>query len=187
MHTRRIATFLLGAWICGMLMVGAIELQNIGLPNAVMTAPIPGAAKLIQSLGREQVGSLLRHYAAEQNRRFSPRWEQIQLGLGLALGVSLLRATQARILPVTLSAIMLALVVFEYVALTPELTYLGREADFSTNGSAGESPATLQVVYVAVEMAKIVVGGVLAAYLFVFRNIQRTVKSNAALEDAAHS
>jgi hypothetical protein len=103
------------------------------------------------------------------------------------LGVSLLRATQARILPVTLSAIMLALVVFEYVALTPELTYLGREADFSTNGSAGESPATLQVVYVAVEMAKIVVGGVLAAYLFVFRNIQRTVKSNAALEDAAHS
>jgi hypothetical protein len=170
--------------MAGCLLIGYVEIQNLRFPDVVINAPIPAAGKMIQTLGREQAGVLFRHFAAEENRRYSSRWEQVQLALGLALGICLLRATQTRILPIAFCAMMIALVVFEHVALTPELAYQGRETDFPPNNTA-LGPMThvwaLQQVYIGVEVVKLIAGTALAGYLFVFRT-RRGRKETGAMD-----
>jgi len=189
-HTRRIATFLLGAWISCSLFMAFIAIQNLRSPGAVMSAPIEPAAKLIQSFGQDQAGLLLRHLAAEQNRHYFYLWEQAQILLGLALGGCLILATQRRIFPMVLCGVMLALVLFQHITVTPELAYRGRETDFPPGNAVFGAQArvwALHQVYVGAEAVKLVIGGVLASYLFVFRTRRRSRKEAAAVNHADHS
>ncbi len=185
MHTRRIATFLLGAWIAGSLWIAFLEIQSSRSPGLVMNRPIAPAAKLIETLGPEQVRLLLRHLAFEQTRYFSRLWEQLEVGLALALGVCLFRATQKRAFPLFLCAVMLALVLFQHLALTPELAFQGRETDFPPGNTALGPMArvwALQQVYAGAEVVKLITGAGLAGYLFVFRAPRRNRKEDDALQ-----
>ena len=109
---------------------------------------------------------------AEQTRRLTYTWEEGQILLALALGGCLLLATQRRIFPLILCGLMLILVVFQFGAISPEIAYRGREADFppgSNNIGTVTRLLALQQVYFGVEVVKLIAGGLLASYLFVFR------------------
>lgn len=160
----------------GCLLMGFIQIQNYRSPALVLNAPAAPAAKMIQTLGHDPAQLLLRYLASQQNRHYSLIWEDVQFPLGLAVGLCLFFATQWRLFPVLLCALMLGLLLFQHFALTPELAFRGADTDFPP-GNAAVGPMArmwaLQQVYVGVEIAKLIAGGVLAAYLFMLRTTSR--------------
>ena len=181
MHTRRVAGFLLGAWIGGSLLMAFLEIHSFRSPDLVMNAPAAQAARMIQSLGPDQARLLLRHFAGEQTRYETSIWELVQIPLGLLTGLVLLRATQSRILPASLCGTMLAFVAFQHFAITPELGYWGRETDFPPGSDVVGSVTrllALQQVYAGAEVVKLVAGGVLASYLFAYSTPRRARKAD---------
>src|ERR1043166_7218382 len=65
-HTRRIATFLLGAWISCSLFMAFIAIQNLRSPGAVMSAPIEPRGKVIQKFGAGQGGFVVADLARQK-------------------------------------------------------------------------------------------------------------------------
>jgi hypothetical protein len=153
-----------------------VVLQNLHAPELVMNSPVGPVVNIIKTLGQDQVTLLLHHQAAEQTRSVYYLWEQGQIMLGLVLGGCLYFATQKRLLSLVLCGIMLALVLFQFWAITPELSYRGREADFppgnATSGTMVRALLLYQMMMVT-EGLKLVVGGVLASYLFVLRTSRK--------------
>lgn len=178
MHTRRISAFLVGAWMAVCLVIDLFSIESIQVPVVVLSSPLAPVAKDMEKLGGyDETAQLLRHASAEMNRLYVHWGEEAEILLALALGGCLFLATQRRVFPLVLGGLMLVLVVFQYLAISPELTYRGREADFPP-GSLALATVTrvmaLQQVYVAVEVVKLIVAGLLASYLFVFRTSGRT-------------
>ena len=189
MHTRRVATFLLGAWIGCSLFMGFVVLQNLHSSNLVLNSPLEPVTRIVKGIGQDQVTLLLRHQAAQQTRSLYTIWEEAQILLGLALGGCLYFATQKRLLSVVLCAVMLALVMFQFWAITPELSYRGREMDFSGPGDPSGNPVRMLLLYqvlVVTEGLKIVIGGVLASYLFVLRTSRRRTGSRREVDVVDH-
>jgi len=186
-HTRRIATFLLGIWLGCSLWIDFLDYQGYHSAGLVTDRPTAGAAKILRASGPEQTQLLLRHFALEQTRYFVRLWQRIEILLALALGVFLFRATPQRAFPLFLGALMLVMVAFQYFALTPELAYQGRETDFPPGNAAVGSVArvwALQQVYAGVEAVKLLAGAVLAGYLFVYRTPRRGRKDSDFPETA---
>jgi hypothetical protein len=153
-----------------------VVLQNLHSPALVLNAPSEPVTRMIRALGQEQMTLLLQHQAAEQSRHLYYLWEQAQIALALVLGGCLYFATQKRLLSLVLCGVMLALVIFQYIAITPELSYRGREMDFPPGSTAsGVLVRTLLLyqVLVVTEGLKLLVGGILASYLFAFRTSRK--------------
>src|SRR5580704_6953453 len=190
MHTRRIAAFFLGAWLAGSLVVLFLSTQDSHSAAALIGSPLPQARKMIDSLGAEQAGLLLRHAAAEESRSVLFTWERAEILLAVVLGGCLFLATQKRVFPIVLCSAMLALVLFQHFGVGPELAYRGRETDFPPgNESVGpiERLRALQAVYYGVELVKLVAGGILASYLFVFHTSRRGARKEVnAVDNADH-
>src|SRR3954465_8948403 len=132
MHATRIATFLLGAWIGCCIFLDVLALQNFRLVGVAIASASPAA--LVQKGGSEQI-TLLRHFAAEQYRYYFWTWERIQILAVLLIAAVLYLALGKRWILQILSGLILALVLFQ-VAIQPELTYLGRQADFPPGDQA---------------------------------------------------
>jgi hypothetical protein len=185
-HTRRIASFILGAWVAGSLFMLFISIQNARSANALLLSPLPEAAKIMDDAGRDRAALLLRHAAAEETRSALFAWEKVQIPLAIALGGFLFLGTQKRIFPLVLCGAMFALVVFQHLGISTELAYLGRETDFPP-GDALIGPQkrmiALEEVYYAAEAIKLVAAGILASFLFVFR-ARRARKEIVTLDPA---
>jgi hypothetical protein len=178
-HTRRIATFLLGGWILGCLLMAFLSVRSLEINQAVLNSPPAPVADIVKKLGYETTSEFLRHATAELTRRMIYSWEEAQIGLAFALGGCLFLATQRRIFPLVLCGLMLVLVLFQFGAISPEIAYRGRETDFppgSTNIGTMTRLLALQQVYFGVEVVKLIAGGLLASYLFVFRTQRRSRK-----------
>jgi hypothetical protein len=153
-----------------------VALQNLHASDLVLISPIGPVGSMIKALGQDQIALLLRHQAAELTRSLYSIWEQVQVGLGLALGICLYFATQKRILSLVLCGVMLAVVLFQFWAITPEMSYRGRETDFSPGVSTNAAMVRTLLLYqmmVVSEGLKLVVGGILASYLFAFRTSRK--------------
>ena len=171
------AAFLLGVWIgCGVLMA-LLQAANQRMPAQLLLLPADPVTQILKKLTPEDSRLLLRYEAMEQNRRYVQVWEEVEIGLGLALGACLLLGTQKRVFPIVCCGLMLVFVVFQLFAITPEMTYRGREADFPPGNTAFGVQArawALDEVYIVTESSKLVLGAVLISYLFVFRTRQRS-------------
>lgn len=180
----------------GSIFMALVVLQNMHASALVMNSPLPAVTKMIKTLGDEQITLLLKHEAAQQTRSLYNSWEQVQILLAIVLGGCLYFATQKRILSVVLCGIMLALVLFQYFAITPELAYRGREMDFPAVATANNAAAAgeassglvrlllLYQILVVTEALKLLIGGILASYLFVLRTSRRRSRREGEPEDA---
>jgi hypothetical protein len=176
MHTRRMATFLLGIWIGCSALMALLAVENLRSAARVMDGAAPSAAKMIETLGTGNASLLLSYQAAEQTRTYLSTWENAQIALAVVLGACLFLGTQKRILPLAFCAAMLLLVLFQHFAVLPELAFRGRETDFPPGNAAfGARTRVLLLaqVYAGAEGLKILTGVVLTAYLFVFRAKKR--------------
>jgi hypothetical protein len=165
-----------------------VVLQNLHSSGLVINTPVEAVTRMMKTLGQEQMTLLLQHQAAQQTRNLYYLWEEAQIVLGVVMGTCLYFATQKRLLSLVLCGIMLSLVMFQFWAITPELAYRGREMDFSGSGATSGMVRVLLLyqMLVVTEGLKIIVGGILASYLFVFRT-SRKRSSRREVDVLAHA
>jgi hypothetical protein len=169
-----------------------VVLQNLHSASLITNAPAAPVAGMMKTLGPEQMALLLHHHAAEANRNIMYVWEEAEVLLGLILGGCLYFATQKRMLSLVLCGIMLTLVLFQFWAVTPEMAYRGRETDFPPGSASSTLMVRAMVLYqmlVVSEVLKMIVGGILASYLFSFRTSRRRSRriEFEEIDDAHHS
>ena len=184
MHATRVATFLLGAWIGCCVFLDLLALQNFRLVSAAIASASPAAAGIIQKTSQEQITLLLRHFAAEQYRYYFSAWERVQILAALLVAAVLYLAVGKRWIPQMLCGLMLALLLFQ-LAIQPELTFLGRQADFPPGSQTVGTLArvwALTEVWIGAESVKLLIGGLLTALLI--RHKSRT-RSRRVEDDLA--
>jgi hypothetical protein len=165
-----------------------VVLQNLHSVSLVINSPAAPVAGMIRTLGPDQMSLLLHHHAAEENRNIMYVWEEAEILLGLILGGCLYFATQKRMLSLVLCGIMLTLVLFQFWAVTPEMAYRGRETDFPPGSTTSTIMVRAMVLYqmlIVSEVLKLIVGGILASYLFSFRTTRRR-SSRVEIEPMDH-
>jgi len=180
MHSTRIAAFLLGAWIGCCIFLDLITLQNARLVSSVLDSATPPAVLIMQKLGPEQTGLLLRYFAAEEYRYYLLAWEWCQVPGALILAAVLYFAAEKRAMPQILSGLMIVLVLFQ-LAIQPEISFRGREADFPPGSQAIGTRArvwALSEVWIGAESAKLLIGAILAGYLFTYKSRRRSHKAD---------
>jgi hypothetical protein len=169
MHFRRFAAFLLGAWLAGCLFMDMVATQNFRSVDRLLATSSPQLAERVQAMGgHDAARMLLRHQVAEQNRWYFETWEQVQIGLGVALFLVLLFGAVADRWMLFFTLVMLALVLIDHFFLTPEITRLGRAIDFVPPGTSSPERARFWLLhgsYAASELVKLGAGIVLAVLL----------------------
>jgi hypothetical protein len=131
MHYRRIACFVLGLWLgAGLLMAwfGAASFRTV---DQMLRRPNPVLAVQMKALGPGGARLLLRYQVAEQNRRLFQAWETAQIMLGILFFLFLLFGSEEGKFSLLLLLLMLLATVIQRLAITPELTALGRILDFA--------------------------------------------------------
>jgi len=185
MHSTRIAAFLLGAWIGCCIYVDLMVLQNPRLASSALESASPPAVLIMQKLGRDEASLLLRYFAEEENRFYFSIWEMFQIPTALVLGAVLYFAAEKRAMPQILCGLMLVLVLFQ-LAIQPEFSYRGREADFPPGNQTLGTKArvwALTEVWIGAEAAKLLIGALLASYLFSYKSRRRLQKLDDVLGD----
>jgi hypothetical protein len=170
MHHRRIASFLIGVCIMGNLCMAFVATQNFRGADRILESPSPDAAKVIARMGHDEARMFLRYQAAEENRDYFATWEISEICIGLLLIAVLYLGTHVSRFVIVLCGVMVLLAGFMHFVLTPEMTYLGRTLDFVPLDAAGRSRFwMLHGLYSGLDLLKLLLGVLVAGYLFVFR------------------
>jgi hypothetical protein len=175
MHIRRVAAFLVGAWLLGSLAMFFVATQNFQGVTRVLDVPSEKANARIEKLGGEEARFLLRYQVSELNRFYFETWERVQLVLGAALVFLTLRGSQ-RLSILAIPFAMLLLVAVAHWLLTPEITRLGRLMDFVPDARQtpdGQVFWRYHQIYSAMEVGKFLLGLYLAFTLLVRRRSRR--------------
>jgi hypothetical protein len=185
MHSTRIAAFLLGAWLTCCLFLDAVVVQNFRFASRFLATPAPQVSAIVKAAGQQQVALMLRHFVAEQSRFYFSTWGLMQLPLAALALVLIYFAMEKRTLPAAVVGVMLLLVAFQTFFITPELSFRGREVDFPPMSGSLAAQARLWMlaeVFIATEAAKVIIGMVLAAYVFAYKSRLRVRSANRAPE-----
>ena len=180
MHLRRIASFLLGAWLAGSLTVLIVCFSNLASVDEVMESTNADAQRVLAHAGSAAARAILHSLAAAENTRLLSGWELAQAPLGILTALMLLFERPTRLL-VALPVVMLLLIGFEHVLLTPEIAWLSPALAFAQDGTALAQRGRLDNIYRIygfVEAAKALVGIALAVLLFVMRSGRRSRRSS---------
>lgn len=165
MHFRRLAALLLGAWLGGSVFMDMVATQNFRSVDRLLVAPPAQAAERIQALGGHDAARVfLRYQVSEQNRWYFESWERTQIMLGTALFLVLVFGTVPNRLTLLITLLMLAMVLLMHYFLTPEITRLGRAADFAPAADRTRF-WTFHGMYSAGELVKLGLGIVLGVRL----------------------
>lgn len=169
MHTHRLATFLVGAWLMGTLLMMFITSQNMRSVDRMMEGGNAPVVKIQDQLGgKVALRQVLRYQVSEANRFLTEWWEYLGIGLGITLTVVVLFATNGNLASMALVTLLLAVAVSQRLFLTPEIVYLGRHLDFLAADAVTPERARFwnyQTAYAATELLKILLGVVLGARL----------------------
>ncbi len=166
MQFHRLATFIIGIWLgVGIFMdlVATQNFQNVGRVMGSMDLRAVETAKKVAD--RDAARMLLRYFAGEANRYLFEQWEWTELLLGLALLMVLVFCGTNQKLALSLCIVMMCLVAAQRFKLTPMITTLGRELEFST--SASRRFAAYHAAYGYVELTKLALGVVVALRLLI--------------------
>ena len=158
-------TLLLGAWMGGTLVIWLVATISFRNADRVLSRPTPEAAPLLLSVPEAARRPVLRHLASEFNRLLFPVWGALQLVLGGAVLVLLLRQTPRSPADLTLAGILLLLVVVMLGVITPVITSLGRTMDFVPRTPPPPQMAAfgkLHAAYSFLDLIKLVLAGILA-------------------------
>ena len=171
MHYRRIATFVLGAWLAGGLIVMAICFSNFAGIDEVRESK-DGAVQTLLASGRPGSGvALLRFMVAVEDSHLLSGWELAQAPLGLLAAALLALQRQTRLL-VAIPIAMLLLAGFQHVLLMPEIAWLSQSVVLgrdTADAMQRSRLASITKIYAAVETIKFLLGMGLACYMFMMK------------------
>jgi hypothetical protein len=161
MHSRRLASLLIGAWLAASIFMDFTAIQNFRSVDRFLSAPGPLGAEQIKAIGgRSEARVFLRAGAAETNRFLFEQWEYTQLALALVLlTVFVFGHGDVPRAALLLAILMMAIVAADRFLLTGEITRLGRLLDFPNTPGADEALFwKLHGVYSGLELLKIALG-----------------------------
>ncbi len=171
MHTRRLASFLIGAWLLGSLLVTFVVVPAMHRQtDAILSSPPQALSKDIEDLGADVARLMLAYQASEATRFVYEIWGIVQIGMACALVATVLfTAHRSKFLIVTalLIAVLACIQVFYVI---PTLRATGRVIDFlplSANSPARETNHIFQVWYQVCEVLKILGAVVFAGRLII--------------------
>lgn len=168
MHTRRLAAFLIGAWLVGCLIMAYVSSQSYSNVERILGSPPGPVAKDLEDLGSDITRSLLRYEASELNRFLAQIWGVIQIGLGLALFASGLLTSHRSKFLLGAAAAMTLLVTYQILMIQPSLNALGRSFDFLPPGAGTRERESFQsqnVLWSVMEVLKVLLGLALSGRL----------------------
>jgi hypothetical protein len=191
MHSRRLATFLLGAWIGASLLMDFAAVQNFRAVDRFLGAPDPIAAEQMKAMGgKADARAFLRHEVGDLNRFLFEQWERVQLVLGLCLLAAIVFGHgDAPRVALFITVAMLVVVLLDRFWLTPEIARLGPLLDYPE--TPGADPGffwRLHGIYSGLELLKLALGLLGAATLLIrhtdrkkfVRDHERTMREPAA-------
>jgi hypothetical protein len=168
-RTRRVVTFVLGAWLGMSIWMSAVAIQNLRAVDNILQNPSAAAARYLMGVGTERAASFMRHQAAEMNRALFESWGWTQLAIGCGLFLLLLFARHARRSSIILSFLMLVIVIAMTFVIVPEMRGSGRATDFSAQNSSSPERGRFRMLhstYLALEGVKLLLGAALCAMYF---------------------
>jgi hypothetical protein len=168
-----------------------LVLENLRFPGQLMASATLPAQQILKKIGPDEALLLFHYQAQEHTRSYLSLWELGQIAIGLAVIVALLVAdTKRKALPLGLGLAMFAIVLFQHFAIGPELAFRGRDADFPPGNRTFGVQARLwamQEAYIGTEAVKLLMGGVLASFLFAYRVESRRRRKLDVIDNAHHS
>ncbi len=176
MHTRRLVTFLLGAWIFGTGFMTYVAIHNLRQVDHYLEFSPPKSKIMLAGLGQDNARMLLRSQASRLNRDYFRRWEEVELALGAACIFCLAFTTERRWLPLAFATMAFLLVGFLHLFISPEIDFLGDALDFAApNAAEGQRMRMwlLHQVYTVATLVKLGLCGALTAFLLWFRPARR--------------
>lgn len=129
MHTRRLITFLLGAWFALILTVAGVTITGFHVTSNVVKAPPGEAARALILVGDSMTNQLFLYIAAEINRTILELSGLAELGILLALASFLLLQNYSRVATILAGVLVLAAFASHFL-LTPQVVAQGRVLDF---------------------------------------------------------
>lgn len=129
MHTRRLITFLLGAWFALVVTIACVAAIGFQVANNIAKAPPPEAGRALVVLGEPMIQQLFRYVAAEINRTLFEVSGLGELGILLALTSLLLLSNYNRGATILAGVLLLAAFASHFL-LTPQVVSQGRILDF---------------------------------------------------------
>ncbi len=178
MHHRRIATFLIGLWVAGSLLLAYVAVQNVLGVDEIIRNATPAARKILSKLGPDG-RALLRYYGIEQSRGLIALWELFEIAIGLTLAAVLYLGTHVNRLMVWTCCMMVVIVLFLHFGILPEMDYLGRQLDFDPTGGTRRLWG-LYGLYAGLSALKLALAAVLTGYLFLFKTRVRAKQPEPA-------
>jgi hypothetical protein len=189
MISRRIATFLLGLWIGGCVLVDLLALQTGHSAEQFLNGPGEASA-FVEKAGKDDLATILRHVELEDTRAMLDAWEWAQLGLAAGIGTLMLFSDQRKRLGIAMLLVMSVITIGQAFLITPQWTDFGRELDFARQGAqpvVANRIAMLTQTYGVLEIVKLLVGGVLASYFFAMEStVKRRSKRQQAQPEGAN-
>ena len=156
----------MGVWLGVSAMLAFNVFRNFEAVDSVLKSPPEQAEKILKTLGPENARMLLRYSAGVENGNTFEVWEDIQLALGVLLAMVLFLSSSTRLLAIV-PLLMMALVLFLHVKITPELEWLGRSLEFKPLEEV--LPAdhfwTLHRIYAILDTVKCLLGAGLTVLL----------------------
>lgn len=168
MHTRRLASFILGAWLVGCLLMSFVSSQGLQNVDRLLTNPPGPVAKDVEDLGADITRMLLRYQASEMNRFLFQVWGVLQLGLGGAFVISSVLTSHRSKFLIGVSLMMMVLIAIQMFYVAPAMNALSRSLDFlQVNAAFKERDAyqSFRIWDIVLEILKMALGLALAARL----------------------
>jgi membrane-associated PAP2 superfamily phosphatase len=168
MTRMRWATFLMGAWVAGALLVSVMASQNFYTIDRLLAgSPSQTFRSLTDQLGDPHGRELLRYLSSELNRLYFQLWNAAQIAIGVIALLLVGRQPSSRRIRWALAG-MLAVVVVMGALLAPQIIVVGRSLDFVPRDPPPPALARfgiLHAAYATLELAKLAMGVVVAAWM----------------------
>jgi hypothetical protein len=168
MHTRRLATFLLGLWLGGIVFMGVIATHNLLSSQDIARLAERQSRAALDSVGPDNVIALLRFQAAELNRWYFNLWGIVQVLIGLGVALLLAKSFGVSRWMIAVASSMLTGALIQALFITPKVVDIGRILDFAAPSAYYAERAAFKAYHAAystIELLKLLAGLVLSARL----------------------
>ena len=159
---RTLMALLLGGWLIGTVVVGAVATENFFMVDRLLNS-VESSRQFLNDAAQMPPGEarlMLRHLASELNRFYFQAWEWIELVLGGTLLVLAALKLKSRKLTIGF-AIMLGITLLMRFYLTPGLILVGRPLDFAPHNPPPPGLSyfgLLHATYSTLALVKLLVG-----------------------------